>query len=215
MAVTIMQEFNTDAYNAVCLFSSCLGIFGAIYQILPRQEFSNKHRWLSFSAERGRKIIVWLAVADLLASLGVFARSTIWINYKNIMPAVEDDSSVVFCAISSVSVLQCFPSVEISFPGFDPILLHRYLDLDSHLRHRHEIYPEGTGVPNYVLSSSGVDPTRNTDHDRVVPSLPTRCQLPHFYVFRNRNSSNTAKLYCNLLAHNSCDDSKSVSVPPL
>ncbi|XP_044272227.1 G-protein coupled receptor 143-like isoform X2 [Tribolium madens] len=104
MAVTIMEEFNTDAYNAVCLFSSCLGILGAIYQILPRQEFANKHRWLSFSAARGRKIIVWLAVADLLASLGVFTRSTIWINYKNIMPAVEDDSSVVFCAISSALI---------------------------------------------------------------------------------------------------------------
>ena len=33
MAVTIMQEFNTDAYNAVCIFSSCLGILGAVYQV--------------------------------------------------------------------------------------------------------------------------------------------------------------------------------------
>ncbi|CAH1156202.1 unnamed protein product [Phaedon cochleariae] len=101
MAVTIMQEFNTDAYNAVCLISSALGVFGAIYQILPREQFSNQHRWLSFSAIRGRKIIVWLAVADLLASLGVFLRSSIWMNYKNIMPAVDDDSSVLFCAVSS------------------------------------------------------------------------------------------------------------------
>lgn len=101
VALTIMQEFNTEAYNIICLFSSALGILGAIYQILPRKQFTNSHRWLSFSAERGRKIIIWLAIADLLAAIGVFSRSVLWINYKNIMPAVDDDSSVLFCAISS------------------------------------------------------------------------------------------------------------------
>ncbi|KAJ8941228.1 hypothetical protein NQ318_015660 [Aromia moschata] len=30
-----------------------------------------------------------------------FTRATLWLNYKNIMPAVDDDSSVLFCAISS------------------------------------------------------------------------------------------------------------------
>lgn len=33
MAVTIMQEFDTNAYNAVCIFSSLLGMLGAIYQV--------------------------------------------------------------------------------------------------------------------------------------------------------------------------------------
>lgn len=33
MAVTIMEEFDTDAYNSVCLFSSALGILGAAYQV--------------------------------------------------------------------------------------------------------------------------------------------------------------------------------------
>lgn len=33
MAVTVMEEFNTDAYNGVCLFSSSLGILGALYQV--------------------------------------------------------------------------------------------------------------------------------------------------------------------------------------
>lgn len=33
VALTIMQEFDTDAYNIVCLFSSGLGILGAIYQV--------------------------------------------------------------------------------------------------------------------------------------------------------------------------------------
>lgn len=101
MSFRVMQEFNTDAYNAVCLTSSALGIFGAIYQILPREQGPVTHRWLSFSATRGRKIIIWLAVADLLASLGIFARSTLWIRYKNIMPAMNDHSSTLFCAVSS------------------------------------------------------------------------------------------------------------------
>ncbi|CAH1979512.1 unnamed protein product [Acanthoscelides obtectus] len=101
VALTIMDEFNTDTYNCVCIFSSAMGILGAIYQILPREEFSNNHRWFSCSALRGRRIIIWLAVADLLASLGVFTRATLWINYKNIMPAVDDQSSVLFCAVSS------------------------------------------------------------------------------------------------------------------
>ncbi|CAG9854583.1 unnamed protein product [Phyllotreta striolata] len=101
VAFKIMNEFDTDAYNIVCIVSSTLGILGAIYQILPREEFTHNHKWFSLSAKRGRKIIVWLAFADLLASLGVFIRSTIWISYKNIMPSVNDDSSVVFCAISS------------------------------------------------------------------------------------------------------------------
>lgn len=33
MAIVIMQEFNTDAYNAVCMTSSLIGIVGAVYQV--------------------------------------------------------------------------------------------------------------------------------------------------------------------------------------
>ncbi|XP_056635757.1 G-protein coupled receptor 143-like [Diorhabda sublineata] len=101
MAVMIMEEFNTEIYNSICLFSSALGIIGAFYQILPREEFTQNHRWLSFSAKRGRNIIVWLAVADLLASVGVMTRSTVWISLRNIMPSSKDGESVIFCALSS------------------------------------------------------------------------------------------------------------------
>ncbi|XP_018336904.1 G-protein coupled receptor 143-like [Agrilus planipennis] len=104
ITMAIMKEFNTEAYNCVCLFSSTLGILGALYQILPRQQFSKSGRWYSFTAVRGRKIIIWLAVSDLFASLGVFIRSLIWIRNKNIMPAVDDHSSVIFCVISSAWV---------------------------------------------------------------------------------------------------------------
>ncbi|XP_043255008.1 G-protein coupled receptor 143-like [Colletes gigas] len=101
MAIVIMQEFNTNAYNTVCMLSSAIGMLGAIYQILPREASSLPHRWQSFSSSRGREIIIWLATADLLASLGVFMRSALWMNFKSIMPMEDDTSSVVFCALSS------------------------------------------------------------------------------------------------------------------
>ncbi|KAL1495066.1 hypothetical protein ABEB36_010543 [Hypothenemus hampei] len=101
VALAVMEEFDSFSYNIVCLFSSTLGILGALYQVLPRKQFANSHRWLSFSAERGRRIIIWLAIADLLAAVGVFLRSTLWISEKNITPAIDDDYSVLFCALSS------------------------------------------------------------------------------------------------------------------
>ncbi|XP_043272094.1 G-protein coupled receptor 143-like [Venturia canescens] len=101
MAVVIMQEFNTDTYNTVCMLSSAMGILGAIYQILPRQTSSWTHRCQNFSASRGKDIIISLAIADLFASLGVFVRSALWMNFKSIMPMEDDTSSVVFCALSS------------------------------------------------------------------------------------------------------------------
>ncbi|KAJ8681226.1 hypothetical protein QAD02_017013 [Eretmocerus hayati] len=101
LALGIMQEFDTDAYNTVCMISSSIGILGAIYQVLPRQESTTPHRWQGFSAARGREIIMWLAVADLMASLGVFIRSALWMKFKNIVPLEDDTSSVVYCALSS------------------------------------------------------------------------------------------------------------------
>lgn len=32
--ITMMQEFNSDVYNAVCMISSTIGILGAIYQVI-------------------------------------------------------------------------------------------------------------------------------------------------------------------------------------
>ncbi|KAF7989156.1 hypothetical protein HCN44_007466 [Aphidius gifuensis] len=96
-----MKEFDTNMYNNVCMISSIIGIFGAIYQILPRQVLIHQHRWQNFSSYRARNIIIWLAVADFFASLGVFVRSLLWINFKNIMPTIDDTSSIIFCVISS------------------------------------------------------------------------------------------------------------------
>lgn len=97
-ALRIMDEFNTDSYNTVCLVSSTIGILGALYQIYP--DILNKiHRGIDPS--HGRQIIKWLAVADLLASFGVLVRSSLWLRYKNIMPLPNDDVSVLFCSITS------------------------------------------------------------------------------------------------------------------
>ncbi|XP_026329937.1 G-protein coupled receptor 143-like [Hyposmocoma kahamanoa] len=97
MAVRIMGEFNTDSYNIVCLVSSTVGILGSLYQISPR--LVGTHRM--YLATRGQHIIMWLAVADLLASFGVLVRSALWLRFKNIMPMPDDDVSVLFCSIVS------------------------------------------------------------------------------------------------------------------
>ncbi|KAL3269606.1 hypothetical protein HHI36_008670 [Cryptolaemus montrouzieri] len=104
VALTLMRNLNTHAYNIVCIVSSTLGILGGIYQILPRKKYPRNPKWFSLSAARGRKLIVWLAVADLLASLGVLIRSVTWLRFNNIMPVEEDDSGVIFCTISSALV---------------------------------------------------------------------------------------------------------------
>nr|CAD7433894.1 unnamed protein product [Timema monikensis] len=112
--VNIMKEFNSEAYNTVCLVSSSIGIVGAVYQILPRTEMSQPHRWFSFSASRGRQIIVWLAIADLLASLGVFIRSALWLNNsENSMPAINGSGDALFCALTSLKTREPFCYVKV------------------------------------------------------------------------------------------------------
>jgi len=50
-AITIMQEFNTDAYNTVCMLSSTMGMIGAIYQVIDiNTEYSFSPNELSLSA---------------------------------------------------------------------------------------------------------------------------------------------------------------------
>ncbi|XP_053694031.1 G-protein coupled receptor 143-like [Sabethes cyaneus] len=111
-AVKLMSEFNTDGYIVVCIISSCLGIAGAIYQIWIRNE-DNRSQQAGIIRQRsglgsgystGRTIIVWLAVADLCASLGVFLRSALWKYIKNVIPPAsdhDDTTNVIFCAVSS------------------------------------------------------------------------------------------------------------------
>ncbi|XP_065332413.1 G-protein coupled receptor 143-like [Cloeon dipterum] len=100
--VGLLYEFNSPTYNTVCAVSSAIGVCGAIYQLLPRQELQKaSSRWVPFTITRGRRIIMWLAVADLLASLGVFVRSLLWISNQTLIPSVGSDSSLIFCFLTS------------------------------------------------------------------------------------------------------------------
>ncbi|KAL0842140.1 hypothetical protein ABMA28_014316 [Loxostege sticticalis] len=99
LAVRIMGEFNTDSYNTVCLVSSAVGILGAVYQVFPT--LFSKGSPASMASSRGRRTIIWLAIADLLASSGVLVRSSLWLRFKNIMPMPDDDVSVLFCTMIS------------------------------------------------------------------------------------------------------------------
>ncbi|KAF4524261.1 hypothetical protein B566_EDAN008809 [Ephemera danica] len=101
----ILLEFYSDEYNIVCSVSSCIGILGAVYQLLPREELRiPQQRWVTFPITRGRQIITWLATADLLASLGVFIRSMLWLNMKQVVPTGDDLTSTLICSIASAWV---------------------------------------------------------------------------------------------------------------
>ncbi|KPJ06129.1 G-protein coupled receptor 143 [Papilio machaon] len=101
LAIRIMDEFNTESYNIVCLVSSTIGILGSIYQIFPCKLSSHSDGFGNMTTSRARNIIIWLAVADLMASLGVLVRSSLWLRYKSIMPLPDDEISVLFCSITS------------------------------------------------------------------------------------------------------------------
>ncbi|XP_077301244.1 G-protein coupled receptor 143-like isoform X2 [Arctopsyche grandis] len=94
LSVRMLNEFNSFSYNIVCVCSSVIGILGAIYQIYPKKISTS-------SNTRGKQIIMWLAVADLLASLGVFVRSLVWMHFNKLIDVDSDTSNVVFCALTA------------------------------------------------------------------------------------------------------------------
>jgi ocular albinism type 1 protein len=91
-----MNEFNRDSYLIISMLSSTVGILGSFYQIFVRREDENDSR-----RSTGRKIIIYLAYSDMLASIGVFLRSGLWSFFSDIMPYSDDTKSVLFCAITS------------------------------------------------------------------------------------------------------------------
>lgn len=42
----IMQEFNTDAYNTVCMLSSIMGMIGAVYQVNFKEIVRATRHWV-------------------------------------------------------------------------------------------------------------------------------------------------------------------------
>lgn len=121
----LIREFSSQPYLITTLCSSTIGMVGALYQILIRyllnrdgdfrlyylqtmRYFRVPNRLL---AQRvGKKIIVWLAVADFFASGCVFVRASFWIYAKPAQVGVSapsDDARIVFCAVVS-SLIQYF-----------------------------------------------------------------------------------------------------------
>lgn len=89
--------FKVQPYTIVCIFSSIVGLLGGFYQILPRPEKTSPYKRMVFTGHRQRKIITWLAFADLCAALGILIRSASWLkNGKSIQ-----GNGGIFCAIAS------------------------------------------------------------------------------------------------------------------
>lgn len=62
-------------YNALCLASSVIGTFGAVYQLFNRKAKFCRYRYEVDQAIRTvlehNDVLMWLTTADLLASLGM------------------------------------------------------------------------------------------------------------------------------------------------
>lgn len=116
-ADTLLNEFSSKPYLITSLVCSAIGMVGAVYQILYRYFWTrdNDHHRLYYlrtmrhavpkrllSRNVGKKIIVWLAVADFLASGGVFIRSTFWMYFRpSATNLTSENSRIIFCAVVS------------------------------------------------------------------------------------------------------------------
>lgn len=118
-AENLIYEFSSKPYLITTLCSSSIGIVGALYQILIRyvlnrdgdfrlyylrtmRYFRVPKRLLAQNV--GKKIIVWLAVADLFASGCVFVRASFWMYIRpnlSTSAVVPEDSRIIFCAVVS------------------------------------------------------------------------------------------------------------------
>lgn len=169
-----LSEFNSESYNTVCLASSVIGMFGAIYQILPRERLQMPHRWVAQTASRGRHIVVWLAVADLLASFGVFVRSVLWLNYSNWSYRVNDSTITILCGISAVSGFFFRMGVgEIRVvSGVDSVFLHGDLVVDYGVCCGHEAGSPGAWGSPAKVSHCSLDHSCYFDCIWVVYFVP-------------------------------------------
>ncbi|XP_026480499.1 G-protein coupled receptor 143-like [Ctenocephalides felis] len=107
----LLKKFNETQlsfeYNLVCLSCASLGIVGAIYQILPR----NYTQFRRFQLCRSRQIIIWLAVADLMAALGIFARSIVYLLLSKQINNLDNNYySILFSTVSSIWVQYFYTS---------------------------------------------------------------------------------------------------------
>ncbi|XP_039293136.1 G-protein coupled receptor 143 [Nilaparvata lugens] len=176
-ALLALTEFNSLNYNTVCLVSSFIGMAGAIYQILHKKDYFHKHRLVSLLCGRGRKIILWLAFADLLASLGVFVRSIVKLNDNFVNRMDESDSTFLFCMIFSVwtQYFYCVTWMWTLCYTVDMCLAVR--DRQSYPTIYHlfcwllpAVLTAGGLTLLYYPNASCIDPTSQSLLDRVLPN---------------------------------------------
>ncbi|XP_035664881.1 G-protein coupled receptor 143-like isoform X2 [Branchiostoma floridae] len=94
-------NYQNPRYNVVCLASSVFSIVGTIVQLLPKRVTAAESMRLMrrsrdpFTSQK--RIVMWLIVADLLACLGIFFRSMVWLAGGNLL---SDSASpaTLFCA---------------------------------------------------------------------------------------------------------------------
>ncbi|XP_023214071.1 G-protein coupled receptor 143-like, partial [Centruroides sculpturatus] len=104
-----LLNFRYKPFSIVSLISASLGVFGAIYQIVPIHE--TVQRRSALSGERQRKIIKLLAIADLFACLGIIVRSVMWIIfYENRTESQRMNDHRLACALISFWIMYFYTS---------------------------------------------------------------------------------------------------------
>ncbi|KAK4303339.1 hypothetical protein Pmani_024625 [Petrolisthes manimaculis] len=108
-----LSDFQSVPYNVVSILAAVLGISGALYQMVPWFHQSEGNNSIEGSRSRGgrslrtrgRAIIQWLALADLLASLGILIRSASWLA-DDTFGSNPDDSTLgqCFCIVTSAMI---------------------------------------------------------------------------------------------------------------
>ena len=143
----LLYECSTKPYLLISLVSATIGIAGALYQIFVRYAFNRDNgefrlyylRTMRYFAVPNRilaqhvskRLIVWLAVADLLACTGLFIRSIfVWIYVRPIIfglpSAMPEDSRILFCAVTS-ALIQFFYTCTWLFTLCYAISIRAYL----------------------------------------------------------------------------------------
>ncbi|KAI8502868.1 hypothetical protein Bbelb_195700 [Branchiostoma belcheri] len=94
-------NYQNSSYNAVCLASSVFSIVGTVVQLLPKRVTPAESMRLRRSRDpftSQKKIVMWLIVADLLACLGIFLRSMVWLAGGHSSHDDQPSPATVFCA---------------------------------------------------------------------------------------------------------------------
>lgn len=100
-----LADFQSVPYNLVSIIASVLGIAGAIYQVLPQTPGTGVlNGGRRFFRTRGRLIIRWLAMADLMASFSILIRSASWLA-DDTFGSDPDDSPLGQCVCIITSAM--------------------------------------------------------------------------------------------------------------